>query len=112
VTVELMIFAAEIRENLSVVLALVDALVACPSAKLTGQQVDAVIESAVDREHHLTFEIGRGADWRSVEQNAADFAVGLEGRCLPRGNRPVDKPSRLPAVWHLCDTPNVLFEGV
>jgi hypothetical protein len=35
-----------IRENLNVVLALVDALVASPKGKLTGVQVDAVIESA------------------------------------------------------------------
>jgi hypothetical protein len=67
-----------IRENLSVVLALVDALVASPKGKLSGEQVDAVIESAIDREHHLTFEIGRRADWRCVENNAAEFAAGLE----------------------------------
>jgi hypothetical protein len=67
-----------IRENLNVVLALVDALVESPRGKLTGQQVDAVIESAIDRERHLTFEVGRRADWRCVEQNAADFAAGLE----------------------------------
>jgi hypothetical protein len=67
-----------IRENLNVALALVDALVAGPKVKLTGLQVDAVIESAVDREHHLTFEVGRRADWRSVERNAADFTAGLE----------------------------------
>jgi hypothetical protein len=60
-----------IRENLNVVLALVDALVASPIGKLTHQQVDAVIESAVDREHHLTFEIGRRADWAKVVDNAA-----------------------------------------
>jgi hypothetical protein len=63
-----------IRENLNVVLALVDALVASPKGKLTGQQVDAVIENAVDREHHLTFEVGRRADWRCVENGAAAFA--------------------------------------
>jgi hypothetical protein len=45
---------------------------------LSGEQVDAVIESAIDREHHLTFEIGRRADWRCVENNAAEFAAGLE----------------------------------
>jgi hypothetical protein len=67
-----------IREHLSVVLALVDALMASPKGKLTDQQVDAVIESAVDREHHLTFEVGRRADWRCVENNAAEFAAGLE----------------------------------
>ena len=46
--------------------------------KPTGSQVDAVIESAVDREHHMTFEVGRRLDWAFVEQNAADFAAGLE----------------------------------
>lgn len=66
------------RENLNVGLALVNALVASPKGKLTGEQIDAVIESAVDREHHLTFEVGRRADWRSVERNAADFTAGLE----------------------------------
>jgi hypothetical protein len=35
-----------IRENLKVVLALVDAMVASPKGKLTGVQVDAVIERA------------------------------------------------------------------
>jgi hypothetical protein len=67
-----------IRENLNVVLSLVDASVASPKGKLTGQQVDAVIESAMDREHHLTFEVGRRADWASVWQNAAAFATELE----------------------------------
>jgi hypothetical protein len=67
-----------IRENLNVVLALVDALVASPKGKLTGEQVDAVIESAVDREHHLTFEVGRRLDWLLVEQNAGAFTTGLE----------------------------------
>ena len=42
-----------IRENLDVTLALVDALVASPKGRLTGEQVDAVIESAMDREHHM-----------------------------------------------------------
>jgi hypothetical protein len=37
-----------------VVLAVVGALVASPKDKLTGQEVDAVI----DRERHLTFEVG------------------------------------------------------
>jgi hypothetical protein len=64
-----------IRENLNVVSALVDALVASPKGKLTGQQVDALIESAVDREHHLTFEVGRRADWRLVEQSAGAFLL-------------------------------------
>jgi hypothetical protein len=62
-----------IRENLNVVLSLVDALVASLNGKLTGEQVDAVIESAMDREHHLTFEVGRRADWRLVEKNAVAF---------------------------------------
>jgi hypothetical protein len=70
-----------IRENLNAVLALVDALVASPKSKLTGEQVDAVIESAIDRERHLTFEVGRRADWRSVEDSAAEFAAGLESNC-------------------------------
>jgi hypothetical protein len=74
-----------IRENLNVVLALVDALVASPKGKLTGVQVDAVIEGAIDRERHLTFEVGRRADWRSVENNVAEFAVnGLRHIGLPR----------------------------
>jgi hypothetical protein len=64
-------------KNLNVVLALVDALVASPNGKLTGEQVDAMIESAVDRKHHLTFEVGRRADWRCVENSAAEFAAGL-----------------------------------
>jgi hypothetical protein len=67
-----------IRENLNVVLALVDALVASPKGKLTGQEVDAVIASAMDREHHLTFEVGRRANWHCVENSAAEFAAGLE----------------------------------
>jgi hypothetical protein len=67
-----------IRENLSVVLALVDALVASPNGKLIGERVDKVIESAIDRERHLTFEVGRRADWAGVLENAADFAAGLE----------------------------------
>jgi hypothetical protein len=67
-----------IRENLSAVLALVDALVASPNGKLIGERVDKVIESAIDRERHLTFEVGRRADWAGVLENAADFAAGLE----------------------------------
>jgi hypothetical protein len=62
-----------IRENLGVVLALVDALVASQNGKLTGEQVDAVIKSAMDREHHLTFEVGRRADWANVLQSARGF---------------------------------------
>jgi hypothetical protein len=62
-----------IRENLNVVLALVDALVASPKGKLTGEQVDAVIEGAIDREHHMTVEVCRRADWRLVEKNAVAF---------------------------------------
>jgi hypothetical protein len=64
-----------IRGNLNVVLALVDALVASPRGKLTGEQVDAVIESAMDREHHLTFDVGCCLDWWLVEQNADAFPV-------------------------------------
>jgi hypothetical protein len=59
-------------------LALVDALVASPNGKLIGERVDKVIESAIDRERHLTFEVGRRADWAGVLENAADFAAGLE----------------------------------
>jgi hypothetical protein len=62
-----------IRENLNVVLALVDALVA--EGKLTGLQVDAVIESAMDREYHLSFEVRRRADWQAVLRDAAHFAA-------------------------------------
>jgi hypothetical protein len=69
-----------IRENLNVVLTLVDALVASAKGKLTGEQVDAVIKSAMDLEHHLTFEVGGRADWRCVENNAAEFAAGWKAR--------------------------------
>jgi hypothetical protein len=44
-----------------------------PNGKLTGEQVDAVIKSAMDREHHLTFEVGRRADWANVLQSARGF---------------------------------------
>jgi hypothetical protein len=57
-----------IRENLNVVVALVDALVA--AGKLTGAEVDAVIERAIAREH-LNIEIERRARWRSLEVSAA-----------------------------------------
>jgi hypothetical protein len=40
--------------------------------------VDAVIESAIGPEHPLTFEVGRRADWRCVENRAVEFAAGLE----------------------------------
>jgi hypothetical protein len=49
-----------IRETLDVVLALVDALVERAAGKLTGTEVDSVIESAIAREH-LNIEIERRA---------------------------------------------------
>jgi hypothetical protein len=61
-----------IRENLNLVLALVDALVASPKGKLTGQQVDAVIEIAIARDCHSA-EMERRADWALVETNRANF---------------------------------------
>jgi hypothetical protein len=65
-----------IRENLNVVLALVDALVASPKGRLTGGRRG---DRKRDRcERHLTFEVGRRADWAGVLENAADFAAGLE----------------------------------
>jgi hypothetical protein len=69
-----------IHEDLSVVLALVDALVASRNGRLSGGQVDAVIASAIDHGRHLTFEVGRRADWCSVENNAAEFAARLESK--------------------------------
>ena len=46
-----------VRKNLNVALALVNTLVESPNGKLTGHQVDAVIESAIDGEHDL-IEVG------------------------------------------------------
>jgi hypothetical protein len=53
---------------------LVDALVESADGQLTGEQGDAVIESAMAREYHLKFEVGRRADWALVEQGAAGRA--------------------------------------
>jgi hypothetical protein len=64
-----------IRENLGVVLALVDALVDSKDGKLTGTEVDSVIQSAMDREYHMNVEVERRARWRSAEQNAASFTA-------------------------------------
>jgi hypothetical protein len=66
-----------IRENLDAVRALVDALVDSKDGKLTGIEVDAVIESALARET-LKVEHQRRADWGCVEQNAAAFGTRLE----------------------------------
>jgi hypothetical protein len=44
---------------------------------LTGDQVDEIIVAALARKT-LKIEIERRACWLSVEQNAADFAAGLE----------------------------------
>jgi hypothetical protein len=59
-----------IQENLNVVLALVDSA----DGKLTGEEADAVIETAVARETQ-TIEIERRTNGQSVEKNAADFAA-------------------------------------
>jgi hypothetical protein len=64
-----------IRENLGAVLALVNALVDSKDGKLTGTEVDSVIQSAMDREYHMNVEVERRARWRSTEQNAARFAA-------------------------------------
>jgi hypothetical protein len=66
-----------IRENLGAVLALVEALVDSKTGKLTGIEVDAVIEGAVARETQR-IETERRARWRTTEQNAANFVAGLE----------------------------------
>jgi hypothetical protein len=63
-----------IRENLNVVLALVDALVESAAGKLTGAEVDSMIESAIACEH-LNIEIKRRARWAVVEKSATDFAA-------------------------------------
>jgi hypothetical protein len=38
-----------------------------------------VIESAIDLEHHLRFEVGRRVDWLHVKHDAAEFSARLEG---------------------------------
>jgi hypothetical protein len=68
--------AALITDHPDVAMAIADALV--EHGILTGEQVDSVIESAMAREYHMNIELRRRASWRSVEQNAADFGVGLE----------------------------------
>ena len=65
--------AALINDHPDVAMAIADALL--EHGILTGEQVDSVIASAMAREHHLNVEIERRARWRSVEQNAADFAA-------------------------------------
>jgi hypothetical protein len=67
-----------IRENLNVVLALVDALVASPNGRLTGGRRG---DRKRDRcERHLTFEVGRRADWAGVLENAAILPLGWKAR--------------------------------
>jgi hypothetical protein len=65
-----------ISENLSTVEALLAALVDSRNGKLTGIEVDAVIEIAVAREAQRT-ENERRARWRSTELTAARFVAGL-----------------------------------
>jgi hypothetical protein len=80
-----------IRENLNVVLALVDALVESAAGKLTGAEVDSMIESAIACEH-LNIEIKRRARWAVVEKSATDFAAaGLGSWCLPKRRPPGDR---------------------
>jgi hypothetical protein len=66
-----------ILENLYVAVALVEALVDSQNGKLTGAEVDSVIEAAVARETQR-IETERRARWRATEQNAAAFTAGLE----------------------------------
>jgi hypothetical protein len=62
-----------INENLHVAVALVEALVDSKTGKLTGIEVDAVIETAVACETQRV-ETERRADWALVEKNAAEFS--------------------------------------
>jgi hypothetical protein len=64
-----------IRENLGAVLALVDALVDSADGRLTGEQVDSVIQSAMDREYHMNVEVERRTEWSKVLTNAAEFTA-------------------------------------
>jgi hypothetical protein len=61
-----------IRENLNVVLALVDALVASSKGKLTGQQVDTIIAATIATQA-VEAERIRRAEWRERERNAVEF---------------------------------------
>ena len=65
-----------IRGSLYVVVALVDALV--EAGKLTGDQVDAVIIASTVAARAAEAERVRRTDRRTIGQNAADFAAGLE----------------------------------
>jgi hypothetical protein len=67
-----------INENLHVAVALVEALVDSKTGKLTGIEVDAVIEAAVARETQR-IETARRADWALVEKNAAEFSARENG---------------------------------
>jgi hypothetical protein len=74
-----------IRENLNVVLALVDALVASPNGKLTGQQVDVIIAAAIATSA-VEAERVRRADWQARVANATAFQQA-HARAT-RANRP------------------------
>jgi hypothetical protein len=50
---------------------------AAPIVERWAVSADASL-APLDREHHLTFEVGRRADWHRVENNAAKFAASLE----------------------------------
>jgi hypothetical protein len=63
-----------IRDNLNVVLALVDALVDSKTGKLTGVEVDVVIEAAIARETQR-IETERRAEWAKAITNAAEFSA-------------------------------------
>jgi hypothetical protein len=65
-----------IRENLNVVLALVNALV--EAGRLTGEQVDSIIAAAIATSA-VKAEWVRRADWRRRERSAATFLEGLVG---------------------------------
>jgi hypothetical protein len=70
-----------IRENLNVVLALVDALVISPKGKLTGVDVDRIIASAISIET-LATEIERRAKWADTLFNAAGFTDLRRQSCV------------------------------
>jgi hypothetical protein len=68
---------ALVEQHKTVVRAIAQALIDHPKRTLDGAEIDAVIAPVLAAQA-LADEYERRADWRSVEQNAADFAVGLE----------------------------------
>jgi hypothetical protein len=66
---------AILSANLDIAHALVDALE--KAGVLSGEQVDAIIAGAIAA-RAAEAERVRRKDWRTIEQNAADFAAGLE----------------------------------